>query len=97
MRKKRNLRCLVLLFSLVFAMVFGSVAVSAAPKLNKTKVTLLKGEKTTLKITGTSKTVKWSSSNKNVATVSNKGRVVAKKKGTATIIAKAGKRHINVL
>lgn len=92
MRKKRNLLCFVLLFSLVFAMVFGSVAVSAAPKLNKTKVTLLKGEKTTLKITGTSKTVKWSSSNKNVATVSNKGRVVAKKKGTATIIAKAGKK-----
>lgn len=45
----------MLLISLVFTMAFGSVTVSAAPKLNRTKVTLLKGEKTTLKVTGTSR------------------------------------------
>ena len=53
MKKKKNLLCFVLLISLIFTMAFGSVTVSAAPKLNRTKVTLLKGEKTTLKVTGT--------------------------------------------
>ena len=53
MKKRKNLLCFVLLISLIFTMAFGSVTVSAAPKLNRTKVTLLKGEKTTLKVTGT--------------------------------------------
>lgn len=37
----------MLLISLIFTMAFGSVTVSAAPKLNRTKVTLLKGEDNT--------------------------------------------------
>ena len=59
-------------------------------KINKTKKTLEVGKKYTLKITGTSKKVKWTSSNKKVATVNSKGKVTAKKKGTATITAKVG-------
>ena len=51
MKKKRKMFCFLLSLSLVFTMAFGSVTVSAAPKLNRTKVTLLKGEKTTLKVT----------------------------------------------
>ena len=35
--KKKNLLCFVLLISLIFTMAFGSVTVSAAPKLNRTK------------------------------------------------------------
>jgi len=35
---------------------------------------------------------KWSSSKKSVATVSKKGKVVAKKAGSATITAKIGKK-----
>ncbi len=58
-------------------------------KLNKTKVTLVKGKSTTLKVTGTKKKVTWSSSNKKVATVNSKGKVTAKKKGIAYITAKA--------
>ncbi len=58
-------------------------------KLNKTKVTLVKGKSTALKVTGTKKKVTWSSSNKKVATVNSKGKVTAKKKGTVTITAKA--------
>lgn len=54
--------------------------------LDKKKVTLGVGEKVTLKVSGT-KNVSWSSSSKN-ATVS-KGKVTAKKKGKATITAKA--------
>ena len=36
MKKKKNLLCFVLLISLIFTMAFGSVTVSAAPKLNRT-------------------------------------------------------------
>lgn len=59
-------------------------------KLNKSSATILVGEKITLKATVTGKkgTVKWSSSKKSVATVSSKGVVTGKKKGTATITAK---------
>ena len=63
-------------------------------KLNKTNVTLNKGDKTTLKATvapsnATVKTVKWSTSDSDVATVKN-GVVTAVGKGTATIVAKSG-------
>lgn len=92
MKKKKNLLCFMLLISLVFTMAFGSVTVSAAPKLNRTKVTLLKGEKTTLKVTGTRQKVAWRSSKKSVATVNSKGQVVAKNKGSATIYAKVSKK-----
>lgn len=60
--------------------------------LNKTKLTLEPGKSETLKVTfnpsnATNKTVQWSTSNGNVATVSA-GRVIAKKAGTAKITVK---------
>ncbi len=64
------------------------VQAKAKIKLNVTKKTIDKGKTYTLKVSGTSKKVKWSSSNKSVATVSSKGKVTAKKAGTATISAK---------
>lgn len=76
---------------LALAMVI-SVAVipssAAKVKISKTSVTLVKGFSTTLKISGTSKEVKWSSQDKTIATVSSKGKVTAKKTGTTYIIAK---------
>ena len=59
-------------------------------KLDKTSLTLTKGKTYTLKttITGTNKTVSWSSSNSSVASVDKNGKVTAKTKGTATITAK---------
>lgn len=45
------------------------------------------GKTKTLKITGSSKTVTWSSSNKKVATVSSSGKVTAIASGKATITA----------
>lgn len=56
--------------------------------LNKKLVTLKKGKTYTLKIksqTKGDKKVRWASSNKNVATVSSKGKIKAKTKGTATV------------
>ena len=59
-------------------------------KLNKSKKTLAKGDEFKLSVTispsnATDKSVKWSSSKKSVASVSQKGVVKAKKKGKATI------------
>ena len=57
-----------------------------ALKLAKSSATIKKGKTVTIKATTTPKgTVKYTSSNKKVATVSTKGVVTGKKKGTATI------------
>jgi uncharacterized protein YjdB len=62
-------------------------------KLNKKSVTLSKGASDSLIVTQTpiSSTDKltWSSSNKKVVTVSKNGKIVAKKKGSATITLKS--------
>ena len=72
---------------------FNTESVSAAtPKLNKTKITLSAGKSATLKVSGTNKNVKWSTSKKTVATVSKEGKVTGKNAGTATITAKVGKQ-----
>lgn len=57
-----------------------------------------KGRSKTLKptvipITSTDK-ITYSSSNRKVATVSSKGKILAKKKGTAVITVKSGKKHL---
>lgn len=61
-------------------------------KLNKTSATLKEGKTLQLKLKGTSKKAKWTSSKKSVATVNSKGKVTAKGKGTATITAKVGSK-----
>lgn len=64
-------------------------------KLDKSSVTLKKGETSQLTATvsptdATDKTVTYSTSNSTVATVSSSGKITAKGGGTATITAKAG-------
>lgn len=74
---------------------YGVVEVQAASKISLSKTTayVVKGKTTKLKVNGTSKTVKWYTSNKNIATVSSKGVVTGKAKGKATITAKvSGKK-----
>ncbi len=63
--------------------------------LNKSSVSIKKGNTTTLSVktwkpsnTTDDKTITWSSNNTSIATVSSSGKVTAKKKGTATITAK---------
>ena len=103
---------LILAVALAFALLFGAVDVSPAlaasktvkttsVKLSKSKTVKLKvGEKMTLKATvkpkNSTQKVKWTSSNKKVATVSSKGVVKAKGKGTATITAKSGSKKDTV-
>ena len=76
-------------------MTLGVVQAQAASKitLSKTNIYVVKGCTRKLKVNGTSKKVKWTTSNKKIATVSSKGVVTAKAKGKATVTAKvAGKK-----
>lgn len=86
-------RIWVLVLFILFGMILCNEKVQAESdiKLNVTEAMLAKGDSFTLKVTGSSKTVKWSSSKKNVATVKN-GVVNAKKTGTTYITAKIGKK-----
>lgn len=61
-------------------------------KINKEYLALEVGKTATLEMSEKKKDVKWSSSKKTVATVSTKGKVTAKKAGTATIIAKVSNK-----
>lgn len=70
------------------------VQASSAIVLNKKKVTLKVGKTYQLKVSGTKKTVKWSSKNKKIATVSKKGKITAKKAGKTTIIAKINSKTL---
>ncbi len=67
-------------------------ATAKAVKLNKSSMTIYVGAKTTLKNTGTAKNIKWSSTKPNVASVSKKGVVTAKKAGKTVIVAKYGNK-----
>lgn len=58
------------------------------PVLNKKTVTLKKGGKFQLKITGKIGTAKFTSSNSKIANVSTKGKITAKSKGTAVVNVK---------
>lgn len=63
-----------------------------APKLSKTKLTMMVGDKKKLKVKNTKKKVIWTSSKPKVVKVSKKGIVTARKAGKATIKAKTGKK-----
>ena len=64
------------------------VTVTSNVKLSASKLTLKAGKSKRLKVYGATTSVKWSSSKKKVAKVSNTGLVSVKKKGTAVISAK---------
>lgn len=68
-----------------------SVVEATSVKINANKKTLKVGDTYKLKIKGTTQKVKWSTSNKKIATVSSNGNVTAKKKGTVIITAQIGK------
>ena len=87
----------IIVFMLVVALSFSSLSinnVSAASKvkINKKKVVLYVGKTTTLKLKNNKKKIRWTSSNKKIATVSKKGKVKAKKVGKTIVIAKVGKK-----
>ncbi len=95
--KKRMVISFVLALALSLMPVQFQVSDAAGKmSLNKSTCVVKKGAKLKLKAKGLKgkekKKLTWKSSNKKVATVSKKGVVKAKKKGTAVIRAKAGKK-----
>ena len=84
----KKLVMLLLSLTVMFCMAF---PVSAA-SINKKKVTVCTGQTVQLKVNGVKKKARWTSSNKSVATVTQKGKVSAKKKGNATVTAKIGNK-----
>lgn len=63
----------------------------ARAKISKNRLTLVLGEKKTLKVPGVAQKIRWSASNPSVASVNKKGKVTAKRQGAAVITAKVGK------
>ncbi len=77
-------------FLAVFMVVSLMAVPSSAISISKSSVTLTKGYQTTLSVSGTSKTVTWSTGDKSIATVTSKGKVVGKAPGSTYIYAKVG-------
>lgn len=89
---KKGLAVVTAAALVITAAIPGGVSAKGKVKLNKKKVTIKVGQKVKLKLKNTKKKVKWNSSKKKVASVTAKGVVKGKKKGTAKITAKCGKK-----
>lgn len=81
-----------LLFTIVLSNCF-ALKSDAAVTLNDSKIIIAPKNSYTLKVSGTKKNIKWSTSKKSIAKVSKNGKVTGKKKGTAYITAKIGKKR----
>lgn len=89
---KRQISMVMALIFLITGITFNPMDGQAAVKINKKSLSIKVGKTYKLKVKGTKKKVKWSSSNKKVVTVSSKGVVKGKKAGKATVTAKVGKK-----
>ena len=92
---KKFLQCSITALFVFVVMLVTAVPMQAeaAPKvkLNKKSVTLYTGQSMTLKLKGAGTAEqKWTTSKKSVATVDDKGKVTAKKKGAAKISVTVG-------
>ena len=93
---KKSRKCLALMCMILSILVFAVPLQSQAAKaqINKRCLIICVGKKEKLKVSGTTKKVTWSSSNKKVVKVSKSGTIRGVKKGTATITAKVGKQKL---
>lgn len=99
MKRKRSMQKKIVAFFLTLIMLTLTVTTKETVKaenvyLNYSWYTITAGGSFNIKVIGTSKKVKWSSSNKKIATVNKKGKVKARKAGKVTITAKvSGKKY----
>lgn len=91
MKKFNKSLAITLILSLCLTLA-APVDAKSKVKLNITKATLSVGGSINLKLLNNKKKVTWKSSNKKVASVTKKGKVKAKKKGKASIVARVGKK-----
>ena len=95
MKKTRKRQLSLILAAALMVSVSGPGAEAKSKlALNRKKVTLQQGKSFRLKVKGTKKKVKWASSRKKVAVVNKKGKITAKKAGTAKITARVGKKRL---
>lgn len=88
---------LVLLIAIVTFVPTSEVSAAGTVKISAKSFSLNPGAVRTLTVSGASGNVKWSTSNKKVVSIKkngNKATITAKKKGTAIITAKVGKRKL---
>ena len=77
----KTLKQFLKLFMIGFCCLITPVSLHAAIKPNKTAVYIKKGDSTAIQITGAKSKVKWSSTNKNVASVTSTGKYTGSIKG----------------
>lgn len=97
----KYLKKLVVLCLLISVLLPTDNATAATPRLNHTTLNVCTIDTVTLKVLNTNKKVTWSSSNKSVVKVNQKGEVTPTGFGKATITAKFGNKtlkcKVNVL
>lgn len=95
-KRERIIKALSLMIMVFVVAITSTLPVQAKGKvkLNNSKATIAVGQTKKLKVVGTSKKVKWTTSNSKVASVSSKGAVKGKKKGTCKIYARVGKKKL---
>ena len=80
MNKTKKILAIIFVVVLSISMIpVTNVRAAKKVKLNKTKATIYVGKTVTLKLKNNKKKVKWTTSNKKIATVSKKGKVKGKK------------------
>lgn len=88
---KKFLLC-ILVACIVSSIMPSNSAAAKGIRLSKKSIKLNVGQSRTIKLKGTRKKPKWRSTKKSVVTVTSKGKIKAKKKGSAVIVAKLGKK-----
>lgn len=93
---KRIFKCLLFIILIIAITTTYSIPVQANTKikLKNSKITMTAGQTKGLKVIGTKKKVRWTSSNTKIATVNKKGRVKARRKGSCKIYARVGKKKL---
>lgn len=92
---KKNLKKLIVLFTcLTILLSVSMVQVYAAPSISAKKVSVYVGKTKQLKVSGTSTSVKWTTSNSKIVTVSSKGLIKRKKAGKAIVTATTSDKQL---
>ena len=93
MRRHKKLYTLLTVLVVTFTMFLQfSCSSEGATRLSETNIVMTAGTNKKLKLRQAKGVVKWSSSNKNIVSVNEKGRIYALKGGTAYIKAKTKKK-----
>lgn len=92
MKKMQQMLLMAIAALLIVLVVPDNAQAATTVKLDKKTLTTYVGGQTQLTMTGNAKNVKWSSSKKNIVSVTSKGLITAKKAGKAVITVKSGSK-----